>query len=340
MSRDELYMQRCLELARMGLYSAAPNPMVGCVIVLQDQIIAEGFHHHAGGPHAEVVAISQVDDQEQLKKACLYVSLEPCSHFGRTPPCANLIIEKQIPKVVIGSRDYNAAVNGEGIKRLQSAGVEVIEGILETEVQALNRKFFNYHRFGRPHITLKWAQSKDGFIDPLRREDQKGVQWISQAESQVFSHQLRATHTAILVGRKTVSTDNPTLNCRAFKGWDPLRIILDPDRKISQQAEVFKDDHFLRICRKAQTDNELSWNFEEPLAELMTLLYHQKIQSVLIEGGAFTLQQFIDQKLWDEAWIIEGELELKAGLPAPQIKSPPQKVVKLGRDTLKHYLNP
>ncbi|WP_421753374.1 bifunctional diaminohydroxyphosphoribosylaminopyrimidine deaminase/5-amino-6-(5-phosphoribosylamino)uracil reductase RibD [Croceimicrobium sp.] len=337
MSQDELYIQRCLELAEKGRYTVAPNPMVGAVIVHQGKIIAEGYHHHPGGPHAEVVAISRVKNPELLKESCIYVSLEPCSHFGKTPPCSDLIIEKGIPEVVIASRDYNAEVNGKGIAKLQAAGITVREGILEAEALELNRRFFTFHREHRPYISLKWAQSADGIMDPDREAQEKGIQWISQPETQVFTHRLRAENQAILVGRKTVEIDNPSLDCRAFEGADPLRIVLDPSYQLGSEYRVFRDQNYLRFSRKAENERDrvLEPN-SDSLSSLIKTLYEEGIQSLLIEGGAHTLQSFIDAGLWDEAWIIKANHDLKSGLSAPKIKGQIYDEFKLGKDLIQN----
>ena len=339
MSAEETFMQRCLELAKMGQYTAAPNPMVGCVIVYQNEIIAEGYHHHAGGPHAEVVAISKVKDQELLKQSQLYVSLEPCAHFGRTPPCSDLIVEKGIPEVFMATRDYNAEVNGKGVAKLQSARIKVTEGILEQEAQKLNCKFFTFHAKKRPFISLKWAQSPDGIMDLQRSPMQKGVQWISQPETQVFSHQLRALHQAILVGRKTVEVDNPSLDTRAFKGKDPLRIILDPEYRLTDEHQVFRDNHYLRFSSKVKTEMDRLLKGPLYLFELVETLYQEGIQSILIEGGAKTLEGFIEADLWDEAWQIVGSQNLESGLKAPQLPNSPQESFMLAKDRILKYSN-
>ncbi len=333
-------MRRCLDLALMGRYTAAPNPLVGCVIVHNDQIIAEGFHHHAGGPHAEVAAINQVKDFEVLKTSQLYVSLEPCSHFGRTPPCSDLIIRSEIPEVFVATRDYNAEVNGKGIAKLKNAGIKVHEGILEQEAQELNRRFFTYHRDKRPYITLKWAESADGIMDPDRSENQKGVQWISHPESQSFSHRLRAENTAILVGRKTVEIDDPGLDCRAFKGKNPLRVIIDPEGRLSGDHKVFRDSFYRRFTLKPKNECDRPLSHERPILEdILHQLYEEDVQSVLVEGGQKTLQSFIDSLLWDEAWTIKSENKLGTGLKAPLIHKEPGEILSLGKDSLIHYRN-
>jgi len=323
-------MGRCLELATLGRYTARPNPMVGCVIVVEDKIIAEGYHHHAGGPHAEVEAINKVSDPELLKEASLYVSLEPCAHFGRTPPCSDLIIESQIPKVVVATRDINAQVNGKGIAKMRARGIEVIEDVLSEEARELNRMFFTSHGKKRPYISLKWAQSSDGFSDPLRAENQVGQIWISHPESQVFSHKLRASHDAILVGRKTVYVDNPSLDTRAFKGANPKRIIIDPKDSLDKESKVFRDHNFLRFTNRPSLSQDRKF---DTLEKLVHVLHEEGIQSVLVEGGAYTQKEFLKLGLWDEAYIIKSENKIEKGLPAPKIQKP-GRIQSLGRDRL------
>lgn len=341
MNFDEVYIQRCLELAALGRYSVAPNPMVGCVIVYQGKIIGEGYHHHAGGPHAEVVAIQAAKDQALLKESTLYVSLEPCAHHGRTPPCSDLIIEKGIPTVVIATRDSHAAVNGKGIQKLKAAGIEVRESILQKQAQDLNRIFFTFHGKKRPFITLKWAESADGFIDPPRNANSKGVQWITAPETQVYSHQLRATHQAILVGRKTVEIDDPSLNCRAFAGKDPLRIIIDPHNRLDHRSyKVFRDSHYLRFCKTPLTEQDRALsNLEAPIPEILDMLFQEEVSSLLVEGGAKTLSSFIESGYWDEAQILKAPHSLGSGLKAPKIERLTSRI-NLGTDELLKIGNP
>ena len=330
-------MQRALELAQMGRYTCAPNPMVGCVIVHEDEIIGEGFHYKAGEPHAEPNAIATVADKSLLASSTLYVSLEPCAHFGRTPPCSNLIIEHQIPRVVLATRDFNSEVNGKGIQRMQNAGIELIEGVLEKEAQLLNAKFFTFHQKKRPFISLKWAQSKDGIMDPAREEKQKGIQWISQPESQVYSHRLRVEHQAILVGRKTVETDNPSLDSRAFKGPDPLRIIIDPKAKLNTDLKVFRDSNYWHFKEDPKGERDRYLDSKSPLESILNTCYNEGIQSLLVEGGAKTLSHFVEQDLWDEIHIIEANHCLNSGLKAPSIKGAADQLIQLGKDQIKIY---
>lgn len=335
MNRDEHFMSRCLDLARKGCYTAAPNPMVGSLIVHKDRVIGEGFHHQPGGPHAEVNAINSVMDPNLLSESTLYVNLEPCSHYGRTPPCSLLIKEKGISKVVVATRDDNAKVNGRGIEMLKEAGIKVVEGVLADEAQQLNKRFFTYHREKRPYIILKWAQSSDGIMDLERNSDTKGIQWISQPETQVFSHRLRAENQAILVGRRTVEIDNPSLNCRAFQAKDPLRVILDPNNTLETNFEVFRDANYLRFGSNPVAANDRRLNLKEAiLPQLLTELYTANIQSILVEGGQKTLQAFIDHDLWDEAIQIKASHNLYRGLKAPSLGLEATESFPLGKDQI------
>ena len=291
MNLDEKYMARCLQLARCGELWTAPNPMVGAVIVHDGRIIGEGWHREYGGPHAEVNAVRSVkgENEHLLCEATIYVSLEPCSHWGKTPPCAELLVEKGVRRVVVGCIDPNEKVAGRGIKRLQEAGAEVIVGILEEECKALNRKFFMQQTQHRPWITLKWAESADGFIDRHRESLEKDGPAVhfSTPWTQMLVHRLRATHEAILVGRRTWELDRPSLTTRLWPGRNPKQIVLS-----SSGASL-----------------------EESIAPY---------QSVLVEGGAQTLQSFLDADLWDEVFIEHSEIVLGDGIKAPKIQTDPK----------------
>lgn len=232
MNTEEKYLFRCLQLAKLGRGMVAPNPMVGSVVVHKGEIIGEGYHQAYGEAHAEVNAINAVKDKTLLPQSTIYVNLEPCAHFGKTPPCANLIIESKIPKVVIGCVDPYAEVSGKGIERMQNAGIEVVVGVLEKQSIALNKRFFTFHAAKRPYIILKWAQSANGMIDTLRGENEKGIVWLTQPATKTLVHQWRAEEAGILVGRKTIYNDNPSLTTRLVKGPHPIRIILDPNCKL------------------------------------------------------------------------------------------------------------
>jgi diaminohydroxyphosphoribosylaminopyrimidine deaminase/5-amino-6-(5-phosphoribosylamino)uracil reductase len=317
---QERYMQRCLQLAQQGETSTSPNPMVGSVIVHQGKIIGEGWHYQAGEAHAEVNAIANVKQKDLLQDSTLYVNLEPCSHQGRTPPCSDLIIEKQIPRVIIGCRDKNSLVNGKGIAKLQSAGIEVIKDILVEKCQFINRRFFTFHSKQRPYILLKWAQSSDGFMDINRSVKEKGVHWISQPETRPFVHRERATVDAILVGANTVINDDPHLGISEYNSAKkPWRLILAPKGRVNAQAQVFRDEHFLYFSEERRAFETQVLNPARPLESLLKTLHQKNIQSIMVEGGAYTLQKFIDAKLWDEALIITGTSNLGNGLAAPKL---------------------
>ncbi len=307
MTEDERYMTRCLQLARQGAYTTAPNPMVGAVIVHDGRIIGEGWHRRYGGPHAEVNAVRSVrpEDEPLLPHSTIYVSLEPCSHWGKTPPCAELLVEKGFRRVVVGCLDPNEKVAGRGIRRLQEAGAEVVTGVLEEECRWLNRKFMTFHTLHRPYVTLKWAESADGYIDRSRESltDGEPVKF-STPWTQMLVHQLRATHEAILVGRRTWDLDHPSLTTRQWPGKSPIKVILSTQSAPSAIAN--EPEESVRIL-----NNPLD-------------LWKEPYQSILIEGGAQTLQAFIDADLWDEAYIERSDIVLHSGVEAPKIKTDPK----------------
>ncbi len=344
----EKYINRCIELAKNGLGATYPNPLVGSVIVLNDKIIGEGWHQKAGEPHAEVNAINSVKDKSLLKKAIIYVNLEPCSHYGKTPPCANLIVENGIKKVVIGSVDANSKVSGKGILHLQNNGCEVIVGVLEQECLKLNKRFFTFHNKKRPFIILKWAETQDGFIDKLRDENsENSPNWISNVYSQQLVHKMRAEEQAILVGTNTALNDNPKLNARNWFGLNPVRIVLDRSLKIPFHYNFYDGSvKTIVITEKApiKSVNENTcfelMDFSKNLAEqICAVLYAHEIQSVLIEGGAQTLKTFITENLWDEAFIFVGNKKFENGLKAPELKKAPNEIQKISDDALKIYVN-
>lgn len=321
----KIYMQRCLELAKNGLGTTYPNPMVGSVIVYNGKIIGEGWHQKAGTPHAEVHAINAVKDKSLLEKSTIYVSLEPCSHFGKTPPCSDLIIKHKIPKVVIGSLDPNEKVAGKGIDKLQKAGIEVTVGMMEKKCRTLNKRFFTYHNLKRPYIILKWAESSDGFIAPERKTEKKPV-WITNPYSRQLVHKWRTEEEAILVGTTTVLEDNPQLNSRDWLGKNPIRIIIDRLGKISvdhevknnlQKTIVFTEQNNLHSDENLIYENCIFDSFLPK--KIIDSLYQKGIQSVIIEGGQKTLQTFIDYGLWDEARIFKSTDYFEKGTKAPSI---------------------
>lgn len=336
----EKYIQRCIELAKNGLGTTYPNPMVGSVIVYNDMIIGEGWHKKAGEPHAEVNAINSVKDKSLLQKATIYVSLEPCSHFGKTPPCCDLIIKNKIPNVVIGSVDPNIKVAGNGIKKLMEAGINVTVGILENECNELNKRFFTFHEKKRPYIILKWAESPDGFIAPLTKSEQKPV-WITNEFSRQLVHKWRSEEQAILVGTQTVIDDNPKLDVRDWRGNNPVRIVLDQNNRISKDSHIFNNQAKTIVFSKSTASiNKENGNFEvinfgQNIAQqVVQTLYQHQIQSVIIEGGQQTLQTFIDENLWDETRIFIGNNSFENGIKAPIIALKNTEKHSIGNDTL------
>jgi len=323
---DIKFMKRCLELSAKAEGLTYPNPMVGAVIVYDGKIIGEGYHLKAGGPHAEVIAINSVSDKSRLKESTLYVTLEPCSHFGKTPPCADFLIAHSIPRVVIGAIDSSDKVSGQGLTRLRNAGCEVTEGILMAECRELNRRFFTFHEKKRPYITLKWAQSADGYLDILRSENHAiEPTWITGKPERALVHRWRSEEESILIGAGTVRADNPKLNVRYWKGSDPLRIILSGSGIIDKGSSVFKDGAKTVMFTFNQVSDihgtEIIRLKEKIPAcrQIVNHLYNTGIQSLLVEGGAQVLDHFISNGLWDEARIFSGEKYFEGGVPAPAL---------------------
>ena len=307
--------------------------MVGCVIVVEDIVIAEGYTSPYGGAHAEVNAIQSVKDPQLLEKATLYVTLEPCAHFGKTPPCSDLIIAHKIPRVVIGCLDEHEKVCGKGISKLKSAGCEVIVGILESECKTHHKRFFTFHKKKRPYIILKWAESNDGFIAPLKKLENKPV-WISNMYSRQLVHQWRSEEQAILVGANTVAQDNPSLTTRDIKGKNPIRIVIDIQKSLPESSQVFNSEAKTITLTNAEIDSTA------PLAiQVCNALYLNDISSVIIEGGKKTLQAFIDEKLWDEARIFSSNKDLKTGIKKPHLEGKLISETLIKSDTLKIIIN-
>ena len=328
MNIHEKYIKRCINLAENGFGTTFPNPMVGSVIVYENQIIGEGWHKKAGEPHAEVNAIRSVKDKSLLKKATIYVSLEPCSHFGKTPPCCDLIIEHQIPNVVVGTVDPNEKVAGNGIKKLIAAGANVTVGVLEKECNELNKRFFTFHQQKRPYIILKWAQSQDGFLSPEKEieQDRKPV-WITNAYSRQLVHKWRSEEQAILAGTQTVIDDNPKLNTRDWSGNNPVRVVLDQNNRTPKDSFVFDNTVKTVVFTKSETNlSAENTNFEvidfnqNIIPQILAVLHQNQIQSIIIEGGLQTLQSFIDENIWDEARIFIGNISFEKGTKAPMIQ--------------------
>ncbi len=332
---DEFYIKRCIELAEKALGKTYPNPLVGSVIVYNDRIIGEGFHKKAGEPHAEINAINSIKDEDQhlIPESTIYVSLEPCAHFGKTPPCALKIKELGFKKVVIGAMDSHDKVNGKGKKIITDAGIEAISGILEDECRRLNKRFFTYHERKRPFIILKWAQSADGFMDKDFRPYP-----ISNSLSKQLVHQMRSEEHAILIGKNTALHDNPSLTVREIEGKNPIRILIDFNLEVSENSNIYNDEAKTIIFNSVKNveDNNLKFikiERENSISQILEKLYELQIQSVIIEGGRFTLQEFINKNLWDEALIFKNpNLNLKTGTQAPNFDFEPKKTQNL-RDT-------
>jgi len=342
-------MLRCIELGKNGRGNTYPNPMVGAVIVHDEKIIGEGFTSTYGGKHAEVNAINSVQDKSLLKKATLYVSLEPCSHYGKTPPCADLIIEHKIPKVIIGCKDPHEKVAGNGIKKLRDANCEVEVGILEGECREHHKRFLTFHEKKRPYIILKWAESSDGFIAPAKslREDTPEPFWITNNKSRQLVHKWRSEEQAILVGTNTVLADNPKLNVRDWEGKSPTRIVLDRELKIPRDFHVF-DGEVPTIILTSKSDADFAGenisfikiDFQKNVAEeICNTLFTANIISLIVEGGAKTLQTFIDSGLWDEARVFRGSNHFTKGLNAPDFSGKIINEQKILSDTLTTYRN-
>ncbi len=327
MNIHEKYIKRCIELAKNGVVAARPNPSVGCVIVFEDRIIAEGYTSAYGGHHAEVNAINAVKDQILLKKATLYVSLEPCNHFGKTPPCSDLIVKSGIKKIVVGCMDPHSKVAGTGIEKLKRSGCEVLVGVLEGACIASNKRFFTIHTKNRPYIILKWAQTKDGFIDRIRHEnDEIQPNWITNKHARQLVHKWRAAEASILIGTNTAINDNPQLDVRDWYGIDPVRIVLDRSLRIPKSYHIYNGKTSTIILTEKepeQPSKEVTYimlDFSKNIAEqLCEILFEHQLQSVFIEGGKKTLQTFIDANLWDEARVFVGDTVFGQGLEAPVI---------------------
>jgi diaminohydroxyphosphoribosylaminopyrimidine deaminase/5-amino-6-(5-phosphoribosylamino)uracil reductase len=337
---DERFMLRALELARSGLGTVSPNPMVGCVIVHDNKIIGEGWHERFGEAHAEVNAVNSVTEKELLNESTVYVTLEPCSHFGKTPPCADMLIREQVRKVVIANRDSNPLVAGKGIEKLRGAGIEVVIGVLESEARELNKRFFIYIEKARPYVILKWAQTSDGFI---ARENYDS-KWISDDFSRQLVHKWRSEEDAILVGSNTVVHDDPALNVRNWTGRNPVRIVVDRYLKLPSGMKVFDQTQPTIRYNVEKSSKDLNIELVKIpesnfLDNLLADLYARKIQSVIVEGGATILNAFVDSNLWNEARVFISPTEFKRGIGAPTLNISPQSEIKLKTDLLRIYKN-
>lgn len=354
--KEEAYMKRCLELAALGAGSASPNPMVGCVVVHNGRIIGEGWHRKYGGPHAEVNAVADAEANgfgDLLRESTLYVNLEPCSHWGKTPPCADLIVEKRIPRVVVGCIDSYCEVSGRGVARMREAGIDVTVGMLERECLHFNRRFFTAQNLGRPYIILKWAQTLDGCLDAVRPSAEIPAAWMTGEAAKILVHRWRAEEDAILIGSRTAMLDNPVLTVREWQGRNPLRVVIDRQLTLTPTLRVFNEDArtmlFTSEACKAEAEAKFAGNQSvtvgaaDDLPEILTILTKGdsmqyniaksqcnigKIQSIIVEGGAQILNAFIQAGLWDEARVFTAQMSLNelyspalvpdpVGVPAP-----------------------
>ena len=321
MNSHEHFIDKCISLARKGALNVSPNPMVGCIIVNDGKIIGEGYHMEYGKNHAEVNAIHSVKDKSELRNSILYVNLEPCCHHGKTPPCTDLIIKYNVPKVVIGCVDTFSKVSGEGIKKLKDNCVEVIYGVLEKDCIELNKRFFCYHIKKRPYIILKWAKSKDNFTAPSSQEKPF---WMTSKKSKKLVHRWRAEEDAILVGRKTVVVDNPSLTVRMCKGKNPIRIIIDKDLLLDKKSNVFDDQAETIVFNKIKSaiidkTTYLKADFNNLNEDILNQLYNRDILSIIIEGGTITINSFIEKNLYDEIRVFTTDKLLKKGINSPEL---------------------
>ncbi len=328
-------MRRALDLATLGAGRVSPNPLVGCVVVMSDRVIGEGWHRAYGEAHAEVNAINAVADRSALRESTVYVNLEPCAHFGKTPPCADMLTEVGVKKVVVCNIDANPLVGGKGIQKLRAHGIETVTGVLEDEGLHLNRRFFTFIKKKRPYFILKWAETRDGFI---AREDGSS-KWISSEVSRQLVHKWRTEEDAILVGTRTALYDNPRLNVRDWTGRDPIRIVIDKTLKIDQRHHLFNRQQKTLCYNTSRSDavDQIDWiriGENDLLGEMARDLYGRGVQSVIVEGGAATLKAFIDANLWDEARVFTNEQVFHRGIPAPRLDGTVIESKRLSSDTL------
>jgi len=344
-SADEKYMRRCFELASHGLGSTRTNPLVGSVIVHNGRIIGEGYHHEYGGPHAEVNAIRSVKDKSLLPASTIYINLEPCSHFGKTPPCSTLILNHKIPRAVISNSDPFPSVGGRGIGALRNAGLDVSVGVLENEGNYLNRRFLTFHRQKRPYIILKWAETADGFIDIERKEETPvGTNWITDEVARTLVHKWRSEESGLMVGTNTIIADNPKLNVRRWWGSSPLRIAFDRNGRVPETANILDNsqDTLVFTCQQEKYSgktNSVLIDHDYALEDVLGELYDQKVISVLVEGGRQIHNAFISSGLWDEARVFRGDLTFTRGVKAPEMDRKPVEIIGFEGSELKIFYN-
>jgi diaminohydroxyphosphoribosylaminopyrimidine deaminase/5-amino-6-(5-phosphoribosylamino)uracil reductase len=345
---DEFYIKRCLELAELGMGKVSPNPMVGCVIVVDDKIVGEGYHQQYGQAHAEPNAIKSVFDHypenaaELLKRATVYVNLEPCAHFGKTPPCADLLVKHQVNRVVIGNTDPFSAVDGKGIEKLKNAGILVTTGVLEEECSFFNRRFFTRVKKQRPYVILKWAQTANGYF----AANDGHQKWISGPLAKRLAHKWRTEEDATLIGKQTAIIDNPQLTAREWAGKNPVRLVIDKNLEIPSSNHLFNKEAKTIIFNEVKTDvlDHVHYIQMEDMQyylpqKIMFQLYLMDVQSVIIEGGAQILKQFLEAKLWDECRIFTSANSWAEGIAAPTINGILQEQIELGSDKLSIYIN-
>lgn len=341
-------MNRAIEVAKKGIRSTYPNPMVGCVIVHNNEIIAEGHTSAFGGPHAEVNAINAVQNKALLQEASLYVTLEPCSHYGKTPPCSTLINSYKIPNIYIGCKDPNPLVSGKGIEILKANGANIEFGVLGDQCLKHHKRFICYQTKKRPYITLKWAQTSDGFIAPIqqRRDQDPKPYWISSALSRKLAHQWRSEEHAILIGASTLREDNPLLDVRHVHGINPIPVVLDPNFTINQNHKLYHNKELILITDQKNSIGKVPFQVEQidfeknSIKQILHLLYQHQILSVLVEGGSFTINKFIECDLWDEARVIQSTNQFEDGIKAPVLNSQPSYSFNSDTDKVIVYNNP
>jgi diaminohydroxyphosphoribosylaminopyrimidine deaminase/5-amino-6-(5-phosphoribosylamino)uracil reductase len=343
---ENKFMVRALELAELGKGNVAPNPMVGCVIVNNGKIIGEGYHQEYGKAHAEVNAINSVKNRKLLPESTLYVVLEPCSHFGKTPPCSDLIVKEKIPNVVIGTSDPFDKVAGSGIEKLKKAGCNVEVGVLEEECKDLNRRFFTFHQKRRPFIILKWAQTEDGFIDVDRSiQDYGQPTWITNELSRIAVHKMRSEESAILVGTNTILKDNPSLTVRVWSGRQPLRLVVDRCLRLPAEVELFNQKCPTVVFTSKVAESKPNLEYQKiifdgsEIEQILDILYRRNILSLIVEGGRVLLLSFIKNSLWDESYIFVGRRRFQKGVQAPKIVGTPQFLDNLDGSSLFVYKN-